>query len=162
MQHLTSNSDAISCLESIAETLKPNGEGTLILELPHPRETFMMMDCTRNAWEVPLTDTDGKDSGKLSVVWGDDGDAFDPISQVRDFTVRMELVGVETINDKNLKVKEVVPTRLFTAQEIDALARCTGQLELVKMYGALDWDVDVRSDDEAFRLVCVLRTKGQK
>jgi hypothetical protein len=54
------------------------------------------------------------------------------------------------------KVREVVPMRLFTSQEIDALARCAG-LEVVAMYGALSDEVPVDSEDEAFRLVCVMR-----
>ena len=44
-------------------------------------------------------------------------------------------------NDKvpRQRVRQVVPMRLFTAQEIDALARCSG-FEVASMYGALDKD----------------------
>jgi hypothetical protein len=49
-----------------------------------------------------------------------------------------------------------VPLRLFTAQEIDALARCAG-FEMVEMYGSLDEEVKVDDEDLAFRLVSVLR-----
>jgi hypothetical protein len=48
--------------------------------------------------------------------------------------------------------------RLYTAQEIDALARCAG-FEVVAMYGALDAEVNVNDEDLAFRLVSVLRKK---
>jgi len=159
MQHLTTNDDVIDCFQSTFNALRPGG--TLIIELPHPRETFTMVECTRNGWEVPLEDDEGTEYGELKVIWGDDDDPFDPIRQVRDFTVALELTGVdENDTDGEMKqlqsVREVVPMRLFTAQEMDALARCAG-LRIVAMYGALSEEVDVDNDDEAFRLVCILR-----
>jgi len=159
MQHLTTNDDVIDCFRSAANALRSGG--TLIIELPHPRETFTMVECTRNGWEVPLEDDEGTEYGELKVIWGDDDDPFDPIRQVRDFTVALELTGVDE-NDtsgemKNLQsVREVVPMRLFTAQEMDALTRCAG-LRVVAMYGALSEEVAVDNDDEAFRLVCIMR-----
>ena len=159
MQHLVTNDDVIDCFQSTANALRPGG--TLLIELPHPRETFTMVECTRNGWEVPLEDDEGTEYGELKVIWGDDDDPFDPIRQVRDFTVALELTGVDE-NDasggmkKLQSVREVVPMRLFTAQEMDALARCAG-LRVVAMYGALSEEVAVDSDDEAFRLVCILR-----
>lgn len=176
MQHLLTNDDVVSTFASAHAALRPGG--TLIVELPHPRETFSMVECTRNGWEVPLEDEAGENCGELKIVWGDDDDTFDPIRQIRDFTVAMELVGMEEAEEGTdmQSVKEVVPMRLFTAQEIDALARCAG-LEVMSMYGALalldkddddeDADlaeegdnqktVDVNDEEEAFRLVCVLR-----
>lgn len=159
MQHLVTNDDVIDCFQSTANALRPGG--TLIIELPHPRETFTMVECTRNGWEVPLEDDEGTEYGELKVIWGDDDDPFDPIRQVRDFTVALELTGVDE-NDtsgemkKLQSMKEVVPMRLFTAQEMDALARCAG-LRVVAMYGALSEEVAVDSDNEAFRLVCIMR-----
>ena len=47
--------------------------------------------------------------------------------------------------------------RLFTFQEIDALGRVSG-FDVVQLYGALSNDfIDVNNEDEAFRLICVLR-----
>ena len=156
MQHLTTNDDVISCFQSISKLLRKGG--TLTLELPHPREIFSMVECTRNGWEVPLEDESGE-YGELKIVWGDDDDVFDPIRQVRDFTISMHL---ET-TDKSMKddadvqsVKEVVPMRLFTTQEIDALGRIAG-FEVKCLHGALSEEVDINSDDEAFRLVCNMR-----
>ena len=174
MQHLLTNDDTIACFQSINSSLRPGG--TVVIELPHPRETFSMGECTKNGWKVPLTDEvddDGneKEYGELSMVWGDEDDEFDPIAQVRQFTVSMELsvknsAGIpqdlntsplfrQMTNDGKTKLKDVVPMRLFTLQELDALARCAG-LELVAKYGALD-DISIEDEDEAFRMVCVLR-----
>ena len=162
MAHLTTNTDVIDCFRSACQSLVPGG--TLIVELSHPRETFSMVECTRNGWEVPLEDDMGEEYGELQIIWGDDDDYFDPITQVRNFTVSMKLDGVDDAslaemaadNGDLQSVKQVVPMRLFTSQEIDALARCSG-FEVAAMYGALCEEVEVTNDDEAFRLVCVLR-----
>jgi len=178
MQHLLTNDDIIACLSSIHSVLQPGG--IVVIELPHPRETFSMGECTRNGWTVPLVDEldeDGgeKEYGELNIVWGDEDDKFDPVAQIRHFTVGLELVvkNPDDIPDdaetsplfkqmtKNGKtsVREIVPMRLYTLHEIDALARCAG-LELVTKYGALDDEVSIENEDEAFRMVCVLRKAG--
>ena len=151
LQHMTTNKDALDCFRTVHEAL--NSGGTLILELPHPRETFTMVECTRNGWEVPLED--GTD-GELQIVWGDEDDYFDPIRQVRNFTVQMQVVG----GTQDQFVKEIVPMRQYTAQEIDALANLAG-FEVAGMYGALNQDVDVSDEEQAFRLVCVLHKKDK-
>lgn len=171
LQHLTTNTDVIQCLQSVHRALQPHG--TVWIELPHPRETFAMVECTRNGWKVPLDlardvsdsvyDDDDSDedeesessAGGLSIVWGDEGDEFDPITQVRQFTIKMELTGMET-SDEMQSIKQVVPLRLFTAQEIDALARCAG-FQVVAMFGALEEGVSVQDDEASFRLICGLR-----
>jgi SAM-dependent methyltransferase len=168
LQHLTTNAQVISCFQCIHNVLQPGA--TLILELPHPREIFSLVECTRNGWEVPLEDDSGNNSGELKIVWGDDHDDFDPICQVRQFTVSMELTGLgkdETFSERLdptkvlQSVKEIVPMRHFTAQEIDVFARISG-FEVTSMHGALASGVAVNDEDEAFRLVCVLQKKGMK
>lgn len=169
MSHLLTNDDVIRCFSCLRSALKPGG--TAVIELPHPRETFSMGECTRNGWTVPLVADDEEEYGELNIVWGDEDDSFDPIAQVRHFTVAMTL----TVNNPEeipkedplflrmngngkTEVKEVVPMRLFTLQEIDALARCAG-LEIVAKYGALDEEVAMTDEDDAYRMVCILRCK---
>jgi SAM-dependent methyltransferase len=154
LQHLTTNNDVIQCFQSIHKALKP--DGTLIIELPHPRETFSMVECTRNGWEIPLEDDEGNESGELKIIWGDDDDDFDPITQVRQFTVAMEVTGPEAATAGLENVRQIVPMRLFTAQEIGALAQCAGW-QVADMYGALQEGVSLDDGDAAFRLVCVMR-----
>lgn len=152
LQHLQTNQDVLACFSCLHSLLK--NKGTLLLELPHPRETFSMGECTKNGWQVPLDDVNGDECGELQIVWGDQGDALDEIAQVRQFTVAFKLLeNGKTVQD----VQQVVPMRLFTAQEIDALATCAG-FQVVAHYGALATDlVDVQDEDEAFRLICVLQ-----
>lgn len=159
MQHLLSNDDVISCFSSTSELLREGG--TLTIELPHPRETFTMVECTRNGWQVPLEDEEGEEYGELKIIWGDEDDKFDPIRQVRDFTVAMDLTVSVDMKDQAdeadmQSVKEVVPMRLFTFQEIEVMARIAG-FDVETAYGALSDEVDINSEDEAFRLVCILR-----
>lgn len=181
MQHLLTNDDIIACFSSLHSVLK--SVGTVVIELPHPRETFKMGECTTNRWTVPLVedavDEEGgeeKEYGELSIVWGEEGDVFDPVSQIRHFSIGLEL-RVNDIDDipkdegtsllfsqmkadGKTNVKEVVPLRLFTLQEIDALARVAG-FKLVAKYGALAEDVSIDDEDEAFRMVCVLGKKAE-
>lgn len=152
MQHLLTNDDARDALRSIGSVVRPGG--TLVLELPHPRELFQLMECTRNGWEVPLAGPNNEEEGELRVVWGDEEDAFCPVTQQRQFTVELRLVRDDHVVQQ---VREVVPMRHYTAQEIDALAQGSGCWTVQKMYGALDEDTDVTDDDLAFRLVCVLQ-----
>lgn len=169
MSHLLTNDDVIRCFSSLRSALKPGS--TVVVELPHPRETFSMGECTRNGWTVPLVEDDDEEYGELNIVWGDEDDEFDPIAQVRQFTVAMTLkvnnpedipkedpLFMQMNEDGKTEVKEIVPMRLFTLQEIDALARCAG-LEMVAKYGALDEEVAMTEEDDAYRMVCVLRCK---
>jgi hypothetical protein len=198
LQHMLTNTDVINCFQCIYNVL-PSQNGTVFIELPHPREsTFNIMECTRNGWKVPLVEqpssdqelnyidddddddddygnddeTDNNtvmDGGELSIVWGDDGDAFDPITQIRQFSIRFQVTGMDRdINATDTRypgmegttLEQVVPMRLFTAQEIDALARCAG-LEVVAMYGALEHDVDVNDEEASYRLVCALQKRSR-
>ncbi|GKY92961.1 hypothetical protein MPSEU_000264900 [Mayamaea pseudoterrestris] len=183
LQHLTTNQEVIDCFSCIHQALRPGG--TLILELPHPRELFGMVDCTRNEWTVPLSgeydeddndddeeeeeednasDSSDDDKDEYQIIWGDEDDEFDPIRQVRQATVNVQRkngggnMESNLANDHNLpsSIRQIVPLRLFTAQEIDLFARCTG-FSVAAMHGALQDDVTIDNDEEAFRLVCVLR-----
>ncbi|CAB9503151.1 Methyltransferase domain [Seminavis robusta] len=152
LQHMTTNEDVIACLKAIHRSLTP--KGTLILELPHPNEVFNMIESTTNSWDVPLDDDNGKEYGELHVVWGDENDEIDPIQQVRQNTVVLNLTGVEDAEKKS--IRGVVPLKLFTAQEMELFARCSG-FKVAAMYGALSEEVDINNEDTAYRLVCILQ-----
>ena len=71
------------------------------------------------------------------------------MTQVRQFSIRMELTGTKL----DMMLQEVVPLCLFTAQEIEALAAATS-FRLVSMHGALETDdgelIDVNNEDLAY------------
>ena len=68
----------------------------------------------------------------------------------------MELKGVENSDPDLQSVSKVIPLRLFTTQEIDALAHIAG-FKLASLHGALADGVDVNDEDLAFCLVSVLQ-----
>lgn len=152
LQHMTTNTDVIESFSAIHRALNP--DGTLIVELPHPNELFNVVDSTTNSWEVPLEDDGGKEYGQLQVVWGAEDDDIDLIKQVRQNTVVLNLEGVEDAEKQG--VRGTVPLKLFTAQEMELFARCSG-FEVAAMYGALNEEVGVNDEDTAYRLVCILR-----
>mmetsp|Transcript_82097 Transcript_82097/g.160199 ORF Transcript_82097/g.160199 Transcript_82097/m.160199 type:complete len:204 (-) Transcript_82097:235-846(-) len=115
-------------LRCAGNALRPGG--TLILELPHPRETFRLDDVTTDGWDVPEGDDNalgiglkGEGGGILEVTWGDDEDEFDPITQVRSVSVSLRLERQGVISQE---VSEKVPQREFTLGEILALAKLSG------------------------------------
>lgn len=134
LQHLTKNEDVIACLTLVNRHLETGG--TLIVELPHPRETFSMVECTRNGWEVPLEDENGEESGELRIVWGDEDDEFNSITQVRNFTVAMELTGVAE-TDKLQNVREVVSAiKFLLAKSISPSRWCLTGCKLLHFAGS--------------------------
>ena len=138
--HLLTNDDALRCFQRAKDALKPGG--TLILELPHPRETFRLDGVSEDGWDVPF------EGGDLRVRWGAEDDVFDPLTQIRQASVAFETAGT-SIND-------IVPTREYTLQELRLLADAAGFVD-VATYGALDAAFIPADDDElAYRLVVVL------
>lgn len=141
---------AIDTLRHVGGALRAGG--TLVLEVPHPRETFRLDDVGLDAWTAP-----SGDGGEVRVSWGGDDDAFDPLTQIRRASVTFEVADaagatVETVED-------TVPTREYTLQELLLLARCAGcfDVDTYATYGALDTGFVAADDDDlAFRLVLVL------
>jgi len=138
--HLLTNDDALLCFQRAKDALKTGG--TLILELPHPRETFRVDGVSEDGWEVPF------EGGDLRVRWGSEEDAFDPLTQIRQASVAFETAGQV--------IEDVVATREYTLQELKLLASMAGFVD-VATYGALDPEFVAADDDElAYRLVVVL------
>ena len=138
--HLLTNDDALRCFQNARKALADGG--TLILELPHPRETFRVDGVSEDGWEVPF------EGGDLRVRWGAEDDVFDPLTQVRQASVAFETAGQ--------LIEERVPTREYTLQELRLLADAAGFVD-VATYGALDPEFVAADDDElAYRLVVVL------
>ena len=139
--HLLTNDDALRCFQNARKALADGG--TLILELPHPRETFRVDGVSEDGWDVPF------EGGDLRVRWGAEDDVFDPLTQIRQASVAFE-------TDEQ-SITDVVPTREYTLQELKLLSTAAGFREEVATYGALDPEFVAADDDElAYRLVLVL------
>ena len=75
-------------------------------------------------------------------------------AQVRQATVELELERDGVIVQR---VRQSLPQREFTPQELVAYAIASGVFEEPTFYGALDLAVGVDDEEEAYRLVAVLR-----
>jgi hypothetical protein len=76
-------------------------------------------------------DTSPLREGELSIVWGDQGDAFDPVTQVRHFTIAMEWIRSSNDDDSAGssssipppgRTWQVAPLRVSPLPEFSALA----------------------------------------
>ncbi|MEW5306851.1 MAG: hypothetical protein WDW36_009289 [Sanguina aurantia] len=146
--HMTTNAAAGKCFGEVARHLSPGG--VFILELSHPGDlfdgTFILGDGGKEVWEVPHGER------KVLVEWGAEFDNFDPVTQVIDRTVSINVFKGEVLEDS---LEEVVQYRQFTVQEIDMLATAHG-MKIDGLYGEMRLDVDL-SHEEAYRMVMVLK-----
>lgn len=161
--HLVETEDALACLRCVRDALSPRG--VFALEFANPVGLFdgSVVNAPRlggaDDWEVPSWDGFTDDGLSLLVQWGAPGDAFDAIDQVLFRTVSISVFEDRAPTPDRL-LREVVPTRLFTAQEIRLLAHLAG-LRVLSMHGALGkaeeggGEADARSHD-APRLVILL------
>jgi SAM-dependent methyltransferase len=104
MSHLLTHQDVVDCFQSTLALLQPGG--LFMLEQPHPKEIFGMIECTRNGWDIPLQDQHGKDCGTVHVIWGDAEDSLDPIRQIRNMTLSIEWKGFETSSRSTTNMKK--------------------------------------------------------
>mmetsp|Transcript_65801 Transcript_65801/g.208253 ORF Transcript_65801/g.208253 Transcript_65801/m.208253 type:complete len:387 (-) Transcript_65801:43-1203(-) len=146
LNHLLDNQAVVDCFKSAAAVLSP--KGTMVVEVGHPQDLWdgQVMQELGDAWE------NEQDGSTVLVEWGREGDGFDPVTQVLARTV-----GLTRFNDADEIVsvtQTTVPQRLFSAQELDALARASG-LKVDAMYGDMNQDVDIYHD-EALRMVLVM------
>eukprot|EP00958_Prasinococcus_capsulatus_P007218 scaffold668_cov385-Prasinococcus_capsulatus_cf.AAC.23 len=153
-QHMLTNQDAVDCLRSAAQYLAE--DGIMVIEVSHPQELFSLGDVSAEEWVREL-----EDGRVLSAQWGSPDDIFDPITQVRESNVAFS---VETTGTEDAEMLEsmvqVAFQRMFTAQEMDALARASGVFTVVDMYGDMESKVDIGDVDNAFRMVVVLKKRA--
>ena len=155
--HLTHTEDAIACLRAIHDALAPGG--VAVLELEHPYDLFegQLMDAQGDAW-----DREDVDQGvKVLVEWGREGDAFDVQTHVVSRTVGFNVLDLET-NRPAIgyeAVEQIVRCRVFTAPEVDALARLAG-MRVCATFGDMDERVPLDSE-EAHNMLVVLKKDHQ-
>jgi hypothetical protein len=92
------------------------------------------------------------------VEWGREGDYFDVARHIVDRTIAFNVVDPATgapVAGWGPPVETTVQCRVYTAPEVDALARLAG-LTVAAVYG--DMNVDTPLDDEqAHNMICVLK-----
>ena len=158
--HMLSNEDASRAMACISRALRPGG--VLLIELGHPGDLFdgsyVIGDCGKDMWEVPLSLPNGAPSQhKILVEWGAEFDEFDSVSQVVNRTVSVTTFCGEKVEDS---LEEVVSQRQFTVQEIKLLGSINGlELDVQNgLYGEMDPSLNVGlRHEEAYRMIAVLK-----
>ena len=142
--YLLDNDSVISHLDSVANHL--NDKGLYILEMGHPRDIFNAGTSAETDWTMK------KDEVEVKVQWGAKGDPFDPISQISQTTVKMNV----TDGKQTEELVETAPQRCFSANEFYALVRASGKLKVLETFGAMNSNIPFSNDKQAWRMVSVL------
>jgi SAM-dependent methyltransferase len=145
--YLLDNTATLTHLDCVARHLVDGG--LYVLEMTHPRTAFGVGPSTGTDW---ISEADGI---RVHTCWGAAGDAFDPITQIDEVTVTMVWSGPAGEG----RLQERARQRRFTANEVDALVRASGQLEIVEWLGSLAEATAFSNDPTASFMVPVLRKR---
>ncbi|MCA9759204.1 MAG: class I SAM-dependent methyltransferase [Candidatus Eisenbacteria bacterium] len=150
--HLLTNEDMLAHLNRVAAALVPGG--IYVLEFSHPADCFGVRKTAGTDWTMKSNGTE------VHMQWGKDDDPFDPITEISDVTVTLDV----TEEGREMRtLREVVRTRSWTYQTLRALLDQTKPFTQVAWYGALDRTVPFDNAESAWRMVAVLRrTDGRR
>lgn len=143
--YLLDNTTALAHLDCVARHLADGG--LYVLEMTHPRSVFGVGVSTKTDW---ISEAEGL---RVHTCWGAPGDAFDPITQIDDVTVTMTWSGPRGDG----QIVERARQRRFTANEVDALVRASGQFEIVEWLSSLALATAFSNAPSATFMVPVLR-----
>lgn len=115
--------------------------------MSHPRNSFAVGKSTSTQW---ASEADGL---RVDISWGGEFDAFDPVTQIDEVTVTMSWSGAD---GEGHLVERARQCRI-TANEFDALVRCSGQFDIVEWLGSLVPPLPFSNEPAAWRMVPVLR-----
>lgn len=144
--YLLENESVYKHLNCVADALAK--EGVYILEMAHPGDHLTANRTTRTDWE---SERSGK---KVHMIWGDESDTLDPVSQITETIVRVTV----TENGQSTEIVDSCPQRFFTCTEFLALVDASGRFSIVKQYGAMDRQIDLRHE-KAWRMISVLKKR---
>jgi hypothetical protein len=142
---MLTDDDFVEHLQAVARNLTPSG--IYIFEANHPRDRFGVGSSTKNEWESQ------RDGITVRMSWGLDDLHFDPITQIADSTVRIEV-------DRNGKTEthEFTNTdRTYTYHEFALLIEKSGAFEICEWLGALDPNQPLDNSKASWRMIPVLR-----
>lgn len=146
--YLLDNDAVLRNLACVAEALE---DGALfVVELSHPRDLLTRRKSTKNVWDAE------RDGVQVSTRWGLPDDPFDPVTQVRQVTVEVD---VEDVNGRRT-YRERAPEREYGPNEVKALVEASGRFEMVALLGALDVDLPLDDEKHSWRMIPVLRKRA--
>ena len=143
--------DNAAVLQHLACVARHLNDGSLyVLEMSHPRDAFGVGASNDTQWTAEA------EGLRVDMRWGAPGDAFDPVTQVDEVTVSMAWSGPEGDG----RIVERARQRRFTANEVDALVRASGDFDLVEWMGSLAPPAPFDNERAAWRMVAVLRKRA--
>lgn len=147
--HLLTTDDIIRHLRAVARNLTERG--LYIIEAEHPRDAFGISQTLKHEWESE------RDGMLVKSSWGLPTDHFDPITQVVDTTVRLQ---VHSPNTDSPRTHEFVTLlRRLTYQELTLLIEASGVFDAVDWLGRLTPACPLSTEPESIRMVPVLRNR---
>ncbi|MFW5748983.1 MAG: class I SAM-dependent methyltransferase [Chloroflexota bacterium] len=141
---LLSNDDLIAHMQAIANCLTPRG--LYLIDVTHPRLTNF------NSYEQ-FHYAGQRDSIEVRIDWATNGPRLDPVRGVFDTEIRMHVRDNGTVFEHVDSACE----RILTANEIDLLARVSGQLRVVDWYGAYDINRPLDNTPQSPRMIAILQ-----
>jgi SAM-dependent methyltransferase len=142
--HLLVLDDLVAHLDAVAAHVSSGG--LYVLELAHPADYLSASPRTSSDW---VTEADGN---RVAVRWGGPGERMDPVTQV---TREHVVISVQYADGTVRTVTDEVPSRFWTATEVDAAMRLAGGFSVAARYG--DFEGDSLDDPSAWRMIFILR-----
>ncbi|RLB65258.1 MAG: hypothetical protein DRH04_10675 [Deltaproteobacteria bacterium] len=145
LRYLLRDEDVIEHFVSVATNL---GRGGLyVLDLDHPAQLFDPSLRKPIRMEGKIGDVE------VSIQWGTGHEKVDPVLQIVDLDVVME---IEKDGRKEI-IRDSAPVRVFTHKEIQLLVKLSGVFEWVATFGDLNIGAPFESAAPDSRMVPVLR-----
>lgn len=145
--HLLTNDDIVRHLRSVARNLTSGG--LYVIEANHPRDVFRTGKSLHNEWEAQRGET------VVHSRWGFDDDPFDPITQIAQCRVHIEV----RQNGHTTKMDFIARDRSLTHQEFNLLIGQAGVFDPVAWLGTLDVSQPFDNSKQSLRMIPVLRKK---
>ena len=144
-RYLLRTEDLITHLVTVAKNL---GRGGLyVIEAEHPRVLTAGASEAVQTWEVRRGDI------RVRVRVGPGRNALDPITQVRDLSIALDVQE----GDKTETIEDTAPVRVFTHQELRVLVKLSGVFDWVATFGDLSITQPFDMSEGARCMVPVLR-----
>jgi SAM-dependent methyltransferase len=143
---LVTTEELLAHFGCVAKSLAPGG--LYLLDNMHPRDVSML------SYE-PVVYEGGREGIRIRVVYGVEPPLID--LQLQTATAKT-LVRIEAGDDTQI-LESTAVERFMTVQEVSALAKCSGALEILGTWGDFDVDVPFTMDQAATRMIIVLRRR---
>jgi len=145
VSHILTPEDFIGHLKSVAGNLTDSG--IYFIEFSHPGDDLKNDKRAKNSWKME------RDGIIVETTWGLPGDFTDPITQVTDTTITMDI----SENGKTFGIRNNFPQRFYMAQEVLAYVKLSRAFEFMEWYGGFDINQPFDNSKKSWRMNVVLK-----